>query len=222
MRVAEGASAPFLFIIKWHKLRKKELCMPYKIDVCGIYKLVNKVTGQCYVGQSQRVRKRIKEHFRLLRWNKHTNPHLQNAYNKYGTENFYGAIEVECQNLDELDQLENAFLCGEAWFDEPTVYNIADFAKAPMRGKNHSEEVRLRIRLGRRATTFDYRSSEYRKTLSIAQMARFHSDPKFIAKLKFIVENDHMSYAERARSLCSDTSAVRRLALKYQHLKGVL
>ncbi len=196
--------------------------MPYKIDVCGIYKLVNKVTGQCYVGQSQRVKKRIKEHFRLLRWNKHTNPHLQNAYNKYGAKNFYGAIEVECNNLDELDHLENAFLCGDAWFDEPTVYNIADFAKAPMRGKTHSEEVKKRIRLGRRATTFDYKSSEYRQTLSKAQMARFHSDPKFIDKLKFVLENDHMSYAERARRLGSDTSSVRRLALKYQHLKGVL
>ncbi len=196
--------------------------MPYKIDVCGIYKLVNKVTGQCYVGQSQRVKKRIKEHFRLLRWNKHTNPHLQNAYNKYSAENFYGAIEVECNNLDELDHLENAFLCGDAWFDEPTVYNIADFAKAPMRGKTHSEEVKKRIRLGRRATTFDYKSSEYRQTLSKAQMARFHSDPKFIDKLKFVLENDHMSYAERARRLGSDTSSVRRLALKYQHLKGVL
>lgn len=196
--------------------------MPYKIDVCGIYKIVNKVTGQCYVGQSQRVKKRLKEHFRLLRWNKHTNPHLQNSYNKYGAEAFYGAIEVECHNLEELDRLENAFLQGEARFDEPTVYNIADFAKAPMRGKTHSEEVRERIRFGRRASTFDYRSPEYRRTLSKAQVARFHSDPKFIAKLKYIVDNPHLTYAERARRLGSDTGSVRKLALKYQHLKGVL
>jgi group I intron endonuclease len=196
--------------------------MPYKVDVCGLYKIVNKVTGHCYVGQSQRCKKRIKEHFRLLRWNKHTNPHLQNAYNKYGHDNFYGAIEIEIESLGELDQIENAFLKGEAWFDEPSVYNIADFAKAPMRGKTHSEEVRLRIRLGRRATTFDYKSSEYKETLSKAQLARYHSDPKFLAKLKFIVDNEDMSYAERARRLSADTSAVRKLALKYQHLKGVL
>jgi group I intron endonuclease len=196
--------------------------MPYKIDVCGLYKLVNKATGQCYVGQSQRCKKRIREHFRLLCLNKHSNPHLQNAYNKYGLENFYGAIEVEVQNLNELDQLENAFLKGDAWFDEQTVYNIADFAKAPMRGKLHSDEAKNRIRLGRRATTFDYRSQEYRQTLSKAQMARFHSDPKFIAKIKFVLDNDHMSYAERARQLSADTSSVRRLSLKYQHLKGVL
>jgi group I intron endonuclease len=196
--------------------------MPYKVDICGIYKLVNKATGQCYVGQSQRVRKRIKEHFRLLRLYKHPNLHLQRAYNKYGAENFCGAVEAECSDLEELDRLEEAFIKGDAWFDEPTVYNIADFAKAPMRGKVHSEEVRQRIRLGRRATTFDYSAPEYRKLLSEAQMARYHRDPKFIAKLKFILENEDLSYAERARRVGSDTSSTRRLALRYQHLKGTL
>lgn len=196
--------------------------MPYKIDICGIYKIVNKATGQCYVGQSQRTKKRIKEHFRLLRYNKHPNQHLQNAFNKYGAESFYGEIEVECHDLKELDALEEAFLKKEAWFDEPTIYNIADFAKAPMRGKIHSEEVKERIRFGRRASTFDYKSPEYRATLSKAQMARFHKDPKFIEKLKFVIDNPDMSYAERARRLGADTSAVRRLALKYQHLKGTL
>ncbi len=196
--------------------------MPYKIDICGIYKIVNHATGQCYVGQSQRVQKRIREHFRLLRLNKHPNQHLQNAYNKYGLENFSGGVEIECESVEQLDYLEESFLKGDAWFEEPNVYNIADFAKAPMRGKNHSEEVRQRIRLGRRASTFDYQSKEYRKTLSEAQMARFHRDPKFVAKLKFILDNEHMSYAERARHLGSDTSAIRRLALKYTHLKGSL
>jgi group I intron endonuclease len=194
--------------------------MPYKIDICGIYKIVNKATGQCYVGQSQRVKKRLKEHFRLLRGNKHPNQHLQNSYNKYGANQFYGDVEVVCNDLAELDMLEESFLQGGAWFEEPTVYNIADFAKAPMRGKTHSEEVRERIRLGRRAATFDYKSPEYRKTLSDAQMARFHTDPKFVAKLKFILDNPELSYAERARRLESDTSSVRRLAIKYAHLKG--
>lgn len=196
--------------------------MPYKIDTCGLYKIVNIATGQCYVGQSQRIKKRIKEHFRLLRLNKHSNQHLQNSYNKYGAESFVGGIEVECTNLEELDRLENAFLQRDAWFEEPTVYNIADFAKAPMRGKEHSPEVRERIRLGRRACTFDYRSKEYRQTLSAAHMARCLEDPKFVAKLKFILDNSDLSYAERARRLGSDTSSVRRLALKYAHLKGKL
>ena len=197
-------------------------CMPYKVNTCGLYKIVNKATGQCYVGQSQRVEKRLKEHFRLLRLKKHPNQKLQRAYNKYGAQNFYGALEVECPDLEELDKLEEAFLKGDAWFTESTVYNIADFAKAPMRNRTHSEAVRERIRLGRRAATFDFQSADYRKTLSDAQVARFHADPKFIARLKFVLDNPDMSYAARARHIGRDTSSTRRLALKYQHLKGDL
>jgi len=146
---------------------------------------------------------------------------LQNAYNKYGADNFYGAIEVVCEDVSELDALEEAFIRGDAYFDEPVMYNIADFAKAPMRGNTHSDAVREKIRMGRRATTFDYRSEAYRATLREAQMARFHADPKFVAKVRYIVNNADMTYAARARALGVDTSSVRRLALKYGHLKGL-
>lgn len=196
--------------------------MPYSADYIGIYKIVNMATGMCYVGQSQRVKKRIREHFRLLRWNKHPNPKLQNSFNKYGVEKFKWEIEVKCEDTSELDKLENAFLTGEAQFVEPVFFNVANQAKAPMRGKLHSDEIRKRISIGRRASTFDYRSEEHRKTLSEAQAKRLFSNPKFRDKIKFIVDNPHMSYAERGRVLGADTSSVRRLALKYSHLQGVL
>ena len=132
------------------------------------------------------------------------------------------SIEIECAHPDELDALEEAFLAGDAWFDEPTVYNIADFAKAPMRGKSHNEAVRRKISLGRRATTFDYQSPEYRKTLAKAQVARFLADPKFVDKLRYILDHPELSYAERARNIGSNTSGVRKLALKYAYLKGTI
>lgn len=196
--------------------------MPYSQDVIGIYKLVNKATNACYVGQSQCVKKRVKEHFRLLRWNKHPNARLQNAYNKYGAHNFVWELEVVCEDTEDLDKIEEAFLSKQAWFDEPNTYNIADFAKAPMRNKQHSEETRERIRIGRRATTFNYQSEGYRKRLSEAQQERYFADPVFVAKLKYIVDNPDMTYAERARVLGKDISSTRKLALKYQHLKGAL
>ena len=196
--------------------------MPYKIEIQGIYKIINKKTNQCYVGQSSNIKKRLSEHFRLLRLNKHPNKHLQNAYNKYGSENFVGEVEIECESFEDMDMLENLFINGEASFEEAVVYNIADFAKAPMRGKKHTEEARERIRLGRRATTFDYNDPDYLKKLSEAQLARYRRDPKFLARLKFIVENDHMTYAERGKLTGICTSSARKLFLKYAHLKGVL
>ena len=196
--------------------------MPYANKIIGIYKIVNNATGMCYVGQSQDVKKRVKEHFRLLRWNKHINSKLQNAYNKYGQENFSWGLEAVCEHPEDLDRIEEAFLNGEATFVEPAYFNIASFAKAPMRGKSHSEEVRARIRAGRRATCFDYNSESYRKALSDAQTRRYLSDKNYVDKLRFIVDNPHMSYAERARRVGSDTSTVRKLALKYGHMKGAL
>jgi len=194
--------------------------MPYATHINGVYRIVNRATGVCYVGQSQNVHKRLKEHMRLLRNNKHDNIYLQRAFNRYGSESFSPEIEVYCDEVDDLDAVEEAFLSGDAHFDTPCIYNFASFAKAPMRGKTHSAEVRKRISEGRRKTAFDFSSATYKKTLSEAQRKRFLSDPVFVAKVKFIVENEGMSYAERGRALGVDTSNVRKLALKYAYLKG--
>ncbi len=196
--------------------------MPYASDVSGVYKIVNKPAGLCYVGQSQRVKKRIAEHFRLLRRNEHVNPRLQNAFNKHGEDSFVWSIEAVCEDPKDMDAIENAFISGEAFFPEKVFYNIAPFAKAPMRGKTHSDAVRERISEGRRATDFDYTSEEYRKTLSEAQLKRRFSDPEYVKKVRFIIENPELSYAERARRVGSDTSTVRKIALKYTHMRGVL
>jgi len=157
--------------------------MPYATDHIGIYKIVNMVTNQCYVGQSQRVRKRVKEHFRLLRLGSHTNPRLQNSYNKYGPEAFTWSMEVECETPEELDKLENAFLQGDAVFAEPTFFNIASEAKVPMRGKRHSERTRRQISNAKRGQC-GHVTLEYRNKLKEAQLRRFFADPKFVAKVK--------------------------------------
>jgi group I intron endonuclease len=196
------------------------LSMPYKNPTNAIYRIVNQQTGVCYVGQSQNVQKRLKEHMRLLRWNKHDNIHLQRAYNLYGGDVFCADMEIVCEFVDDLDGIEEAFLSGEAYFDTPCIYNIASFAKAPMRGKTHNAEVRKKISEGRKKTTFNYQSKSYRATLSEAQKKRLLSDPIFVAKIRFLVNNEGMSYAERGRVLGIATSNARKLALKYTYLKG--
>ena len=196
--------------------------MPYAVDFIGIYKIVNNVTGKCYVGQSQRLKKRIKEHFRLLKLKKHPNEHLQRSYNKYGKDVFEGHIEVICENTEDLDALEEAFLTKEAWFEEEVVYNIANFAKAPMRGKKHSEETRQKIKENKAKSNFDYSNPIWRESLKKGQYERLFSDEVFVANLRFILDNPTMSYAQRGRHLHKDTSSVRKLFLKYKHLQGVL
>jgi hypothetical protein len=51
------------------------------MKISGIYKIINKINNKYYVGSS-----------------KHINPHLQNAWNKYGQNNFDFVITEECSS----------------------------------------------------------------------------------------------------------------------------
>lgn len=196
--------------------------MPYANDICGIYRIVNTTTNECYVGQSQYMKKRVKEHFRLLRLNKHPNPRLQNSFNKYGEKSFRADFEIVVELLDELDMLEEGYITGKIKFDTPVVFNIANFAKAPMRGKFHSEETRCKIRKTLASLNRDFTSPEWRAKLSEAQTKRYWADSEFRKRLKFILENEHLSYAERARQIGSTAGSVRKLYLKYKNHKELL
>jgi len=196
--------------------------MPYAEDFGGIYLIRNSTTGNGYVGQSARMRKRIADHFNLLRRGTHPNPHLQHAFNKYGEDAFSYDFEVVCESPTERDLLEEAYLTGQVVFDAtPIYYNISKTAQVPMRGRSHTEETKEKIRRTKRGNV-EHVTEKYRKRLRAAQQKRFFSDPKFVAKIKFIVDNEDMSYAERGRILGIDTSSVRKHALRYSHLRGTL
>lgn len=199
--------------------------MPYAEDFIGVYKIVNTRTNECYVGQSQRIKKRVGEHFRLLALQKHPNDHLQKAYDKYGKETFVWDIEIICEDLSDIDTIEEAFISGKASFPEPCVYNIAAFAKAPMRGKKHTEETKAKISASIANNTEHLKRIRSREHAIAAEAARRRArmnNPEWVAKLKFILDNDHLSYAERGRQTGKDTSTTRKLYLNNIHLKGVL
>ena len=72
-----------------------------------IYQIVNNKTGERYIGQTIELVRRLNKHKQQLRDNKHNNPKLQSAWNKYGEENFtFDYEEYELDNSNELNQLE--------------------------------------------------------------------------------------------------------------------
>lgn len=73
---------------------------------CYIYKIINNVTGEKYVGQTTNFSRRISDHKEKLRANKHKNPKLQASWNKYGEENFTITKEQFELTKEELDQKE--------------------------------------------------------------------------------------------------------------------
>lgn len=77
-----------------------------ELKVSGIYCIENTVNHKTYIGSSKNIYQRLLKHFALLRHNKHQNPHLQNAWNKYGEGNFEWFILELCDNsnLTEREQ----------------------------------------------------------------------------------------------------------------------
>lgn len=75
------------------------------LKVSGIYCIENVINHKTYIGSSKNIYQRLLKHFALLRHNKHQNPHLQNAWNKYGEEAFRWFVIEYCDN-DSLIQKE--------------------------------------------------------------------------------------------------------------------
>ena len=94
----------------------------------GIYKIENLVNGKLYIGQSVNLRKRRTRHFTELRNNKHTNPHLQRAFNKYGEKNFNFEIILYC-NTEDLNYYENFFI--NLYKTQSSGYNICYAGSVP-------------------------------------------------------------------------------------------
>lgn len=85
--------------------------------ICGIYCIYNKINHKRYIGQSTNIYMRRCCHLSELRGNYHCNNHLQNAYNKYGEENFEFFIVELCDDK-KLNDYE------KFWIDYYNTFNM--------------------------------------------------------------------------------------------------
>ena len=76
---------------------------------CGIYKILNKFDSKVYIGSSLNLYNREYKHFWLLRKNIHDNKFLQNAFNKFGEDNFTFEIIEECESTFLIEK-ENFYI----------------------------------------------------------------------------------------------------------------
>lgn len=88
----------------------------------GIYKIENLVNNKVYIGQAINIENRWKGHKKELHNNNHANKHLQNAWNKYGEENFKFEVIEEC-NENELNEKEIYWITEFGGLNSNTIYN---------------------------------------------------------------------------------------------------
>lgn len=137
----------------------------------GIYKIVNIITNDIYIGSAVNFRSRFKRHINALRQKRHCNDILQNAWNKYGEENF--KFEVVEKVLDK----SKLFLCEQQYLDllHPK-YNIREKAdnRAGFLHKNETREKISKSLKGRVGINKGKKfSDQWKKNISEALSKRF-------------------------------------------------
>jgi group I intron endonuclease len=109
-----------------------------KIYISGIYKISCLINNKFYIGSSFDIEGRIKKHFKQLEKNKHTNPHLQYAYNLYGKSNFKWDIIEKC-DVEKLLEIEQEWMDKTKCYDRNIGFNNCIKSDSPF-GYKHTDE----------------------------------------------------------------------------------
>ncbi len=136
----------------------------------GIYEIINLLDGKAtaYVGSSNNILKRWRQHRYTLSKNTHRNQHLQRAWSKYGAEAFTFSL------IEELDNENGLLIREQYWLDRyletpNSCYNIARNASAPMLGQSFSDEHKRKIGEGNKGKK---RTAELRQRQSKARKGK--------------------------------------------------
>ena len=112
-------------------------------EECGIYSITNILNGKRYIDQTYNFKYRWMRHRSYLKHNSEHNAHLQNAWNKYGSNNFRFEIIEKCP-FEKLDEREIYWI---NYFDSKNSgYNFADGGLG-CKGYKHSDEEIMKMRL---------------------------------------------------------------------------
>lgn len=109
----------------------------------GVYQILNLNNGKRYIGSSVNLEKRGREHFSALQMGCHCSSHLQNAWNKYGKNNFEFSILRICPK-QKLIVNEQEFLDFYNSFDPRNGYNTRSIADSNF-GIKRSDICRRRL-----------------------------------------------------------------------------
>lgn len=118
----------------------------------SVYQIKNKINEKFYLGGSIVTKDRWKEHKRLLRQNKHTNPYLQKDWAKFGEKHFEFVILEEVKALEcrvatrkRVLELEQKYLNELQPCRKSIGYNISETADGSavfgIHNANYKDEV---------------------------------------------------------------------------------
>lgn len=170
-----------------------------------VYKIENAVTGDMYIGSTIDVVKRWRSHKSDLNSSRHHSRYLQNAWNKYGEENFVFTILVISDSVTIrlyeqllLDRLN-------------PVYNTVKNVEKPRLGYKYTEEEKLRMSKQRKGKK---KSLETIRRMTISSRIRGERLSKFWGCI-INPDGDLVGPIKNLRQFCI------KHGLHYQHMAEV-
>ena len=109
---------------------------------CGIYKIENLADKKVYIGSSLNLSDREYKHFWMLKRGVHDNQHLQNSYDKFGSDSFKFNILEECDELFLIDR-ENHYINQYQSNSQRFGYNMASVNE--FRRNTYNDEVKDKL-----------------------------------------------------------------------------
>lgn len=138
--------------------------------ICGVYKILNTITGDYYLGSSCDIRGRWNSHRYELRKNLRGNTHFQNAWNKYGEQAFEFSILLLCDVAHKL-YLEDGLIK----LLRP-AYNSSEDALAPMQGRHHTAESLAKMSGKNHHNFGKHHTEESKQKIGKANMGKHHTE----------------------------------------------
>jgi group I intron endonuclease len=154
-----------------------------KNKTSGIYCIKNIVNNKMYIGLTNDISRRRREHLSALRNNKHENRHLQNSWNFYKEESFVFYVLEEC-STDMLDEREKYYISKYQSNNDKFGYNmesggrseqeVSDETRKKMsdslKGREFSEEHKLKISKALTGREFSDESKEKMRQAKVGKM----------------------------------------------------
>lgn len=180
--------------------------------VSGVYAIARTNGKGLYIGSSVNIRNRFRKHKTMLRINRHINPHLQNAWNKYGEDCFTFTLLMEC-SPDQCIEFEQKMIT--LWDPD---YNICSMARSVLgitrsartrakisaanKGRKHSKETRAKI-----SKIKTNPSNELRAKLSAAQKRR--KPPSDVTRARISAAGKGHKCSDETRAKIGAANALR-------------
>lgn len=178
--------------------------MIHQLKKTGVYRIVNRISGRCYVGSAARTfQDRFRRHRNDLRANRHGNRYLQSAWNLYGEKAFEFEIIEECPPAECVNR-EQHYL-DHYFASQSGVYNHCITAGSQL-GNTQTEESNEKRRKKLKGVK---RSKE-----QVAIMVKAHTGAKRSEEaVKHMIEAGKRPEVRAKRTKgCKNREVARRLA----------